>query len=219
MTVNWGTPPTVNVNVTVTCPSTPLALAAADPLGMTEDMLGVGKDLQVEYDVSGFPSEIKVIPPDIPDVKIVHDVPSEIVVRTPVFPDLKIDVPEFKDIRILPPETQLTIEAVGIPDVIRLVPTAVIPERIELFASVKIPEVIRLEHDIPDVIRIEGLPDVIRLEHNLPSTIRLELPEKPEIELVYKGSPIPVQVQLDVQKLIGDAEDVQCVAIIPCPKR
>ena len=218
VTVNWGTPPTIQVNVTVTCPSTPLALAAADPLGVTDDMLGIGKDLQVEYDVSGFPSEIKVIPPEIPDVRVIHDIPDEITVKTPSFPDLRIQEPDW-DIRILPPETQLTIEAVGIPDVINLVPTVPIPERIELYVPVKIPDRIILEHDLPDVIRVEGLPDVVRLEHNLPSVIRLEMPEKPEIELVYKGSGIPVQIQLDFQKLIGDAEDVQCVAIVPCPRK
>jgi hypothetical protein len=216
--INWGTPPTVQVNVTVTCPSTPLALAATDPLGLTSDMLGVGKDIQVEYDISGFPSEVRMIPPDIPDVRIVHDLPSEVFVRTPVFPDIKFEIPEFRDIKILPPETQLTIEAIGIPDSIKLESTVKIPERIELFVPVKIPEKITIEHNLPSVIRVEGLPDVIRLEHNLPTFIELKLPEKPEIELVYKGSPIPVQIQLDIQKLADD-ENYPCVALIPCHGR
>ncbi len=218
VTVNWGTPPTVQVNVTITCPSTPLALAAADTLN-SDDMLGVGKDLQVEYDITGFPSEIKLIPPEIPDVRIIHDLPSEIIVRSPTFPELKLEVPEFRDIKILPPETQLTIETIGIPEVIRLESTFSIPERIELFMPVRLPDRIIIEHDIPEVIRVEGLPDVIRLEHNLPATIKLEMPDKPEIEMVYKGSPIPVQIQLDIQKLIGDQEGLQCVAIVPCPRR
>lgn len=216
--INWGSPPTIQVNVTVTCPSTPLALAATDPMGLTDDMLGVGKDIQVEYDVSGFPSEIKVIPPEIPDVRIVHDLPTEITVKLPEFPEIKIAAPEFRDIRILPPETQLTIEAIGIPDSIRLETTTPIPERIELFTQVAIPEKIMIEHDIPRIIRVEGLPDVIRVEHNLPSVIRVEMPEKPEIELVYKGSPIPVQVQLDVQKALGDRDNPIHVAIVSSGK-
>lgn len=215
ISVYWGTPPTVQVNVTVTCPSG-AQLALTDPLGVD----GLGKDLEVQYDVSGFPSEIRVIPPEIPDVRIVHDLPSEITVKSPVFPDVKFEVPEFKDIKILPPETQLTIEAIGIPDAIKLEPTLPIPDRIELAVPVRIPETITLDASgIPDVIRVEGLPDVIRLEHNLPASIKLEMPEKPEIELVYKGPPIPVQVELDIQKLIGDAENLQCVAIVPCPKK
>jgi hypothetical protein len=218
LTVNWGNPPTIQVNVTLTCPSTPLALAAADPVGMAEDMMGIGKNLEVNYDITGFPSEIRLIPPDIPDVRIIHDIPSEITVRTPTFPDVKFDVPEFRNIQILAPETQLTIEAIGIPNVLRLVPTQFIPERIELAVPVRIPDRIVLESNLPDVIRIEGMPDVIRLEHNLPSTIKLEMPDKPEIELVYKGSPIPVQIQLDIQKLIGDQDNLQCVAIVPCRK-
>lgn len=216
--INWGSPPTIQVNVAVACPSTPLALAATDPMGLTNDMLGIGKDIQVEYDISGFPSEIKIIPPEIPDVRIVHDVPTEITVKFPEFPNLKFDVPEFRDVKILPPETQLTIEAVGIPRFITLESKTPIPDRIELYSSVEIPEKIVLEHDIPRVIRVEGLPDIIRVEHDIPSVIRVEMPEKPEIELVYKGSPIPVQVQLDVQKALGDKDNPLHVAIVPYGK-
>ena len=214
--VNWGNPPTVQVNVTVTCPASTASLAIADPLAA----LGENRDLEVQYDFTGFPSEIKMLPPEIPNIRIEHDLPSEILVRSPVIDNIKFDVPEFKDIKILPPETQLTIEAIGIPDVIRLEPTLPIPQRIELAVPVRIPESITLDASgVPDVIRIEGLPEVIRLEHNLPSVIKLEMPEKPEIELVYKGPPIPVQVQLDVQKLVGDAENLQCVAIVPCARK
>jgi hypothetical protein len=202
----------------VTCPSTPLALAATDPVGLTDDMLGVGKNIEVSYDISGFPSEVKMIPPDIPDVRILHDIPSEITVRTPIFPDLKVDVPTFRDIKIIPPETQLTIEAIGIPDIIRLESTFAIPDRIELVMPIRIPETIVLDASgIPDVIRIEGLPDVIRVEHTIPSVIKLEM-DKPEIELVYKGPPIPVQIELDIKKLIGDEENYPCVTIVPCRK-
>lgn len=218
--INWGSPPTVQVNVTVTCPSTPLALAAADPMGSTNDMLGIGKDLEVQYDISGFPSEIKVIPPNIPDVRIIHDVPSEIFIKSPEFPKIKFEVPEFRDIRILPPETPLTVEAIGIPTSIKLESEFRIPDRVELFMPVKIPEVIRIEHDIPNMIRIEGLPDVIRIEHDIPKSIKIEMPDKmPEIDLVYKGSPIPVQIQIDFQKLLGDENNLPCFAMVPCGKR
>lgn len=53
----------------------------------------------------------------------------------------------------------------------------------------------------------------------MPTSIKLEMPDKPEIELVYKGSPIPVQIELDFKKLIGEGDDVQCVAIVPCARK
>lgn len=218
LTVDWGSPPTINVTVTLACPSTPLALAAADTLGITNDMLGIGKDLEVQYDVSGFPSEIKIIPPEIPDIRLIHDIPSEVLVKFPSMPELKFDTSGFRDFKILLPETPLTIETIGIPKVIQLESAFNIPSTIELFTSVNIPEKIMIEHDIPSTIRVEGLPDVIRLEHNLPSSIKLEMPDKPEIDLVYKGSGIPVKIELDIQKLISDQDNLQCVAIVPCRK-
>jgi hypothetical protein len=42
------------------------------------------------------------------------------------------------------------------------------------------------------------------------------MPEKPEVELVYKGAPIDVKIQLDVNRLTGEGEKLQCVAIVPC---
>jgi hypothetical protein len=213
--VNWGTPPTVQVYVTVTCPSNVASMALADPMAA----LDAGRDLEVQYDVSGFPSEIRVIPPEIPNLRLHHDLPSEIFIRSPVIDAIKFEVPELRDIKILSPETQLTIEAIGIPEMIRLESTFSIPDRIELVVPVRIPDSIVLDASgIPDVIRIEGLPDVIRLEHTLPSFIQLKMPEKPEIELVYKGPPLPVQIELDIQKLIGNSDELQCVAIVPCKK-
>lgn len=221
VSVYWGNPPTIQVNVTVTCPSgASLALTDHHNQGFTDDMLGIGKDLEVEYDVSGFPSEIKLLSPEMPDVRVVHNMPSEIHIKSPEFPNIKFDIPEFKDIKILPPETPLQIEAIGIPEAIWLKVESPIPERIELAVPVDFPRTISIDASgIPDVIKIEGLPDVIRLEHNLPTSIKLEMPDKPEIELVYKGSPIPVQIELDFKKLIGEGDDVQCVAIVPCARK
>jgi hypothetical protein len=221
LSVDWGSPPTIQVNVTVTCPSgASLALTDQNQRGLTDDMLGIGKDLEVAYDLSGFPSEIKMVAPEMPDVRMVHNLPSEIHIKSPEFPNIKFDVPEFKDIRILPPDTPLTIDAIGIPEAIWLKSEFKIPDKIEIAMPVRIPDTITIDASgIPDVIRVEGLPDVIRLEHNLPSTIKLEMPDKPEIELVYKGSPIPVQIELDIKKLIGDSDDLQCVTIVPCPRK
>ena len=42
------------------------------------------------------------------------------------------------------------------------------------------------------------------------------MPEKPEIEMVYKGAPIDVKIQLDISKIAGDDQKLNCVAIVPC---
>ena len=42
------------------------------------------------------------------------------------------------------------------------------------------------------------------------------MPEKPEIEMVYKGAPIDVKIQLDISKITGDDQKLNCVAIVPC---
>jgi hypothetical protein len=67
---------------------------------------------------------------------------------------------------------------------------------------------------IPDKIQVVGIPSAIELVG--PSEIKLVLPEKPEIELVYKGAPIEVKVNLDVSRLTGEGENAQCFALVPC---
>ena len=40
----------------------------------------------------------------------------------------------------------------------------------------------------------------------------------PEIELVYKGAPIDVKINLDVTKLTGENGEQPCFALVPCNK-
>jgi hypothetical protein len=42
------------------------------------------------------------------------------------------------------------------------------------------------------------------------------MPDNPEIELVYKGAPIDVKINLDISRLTGDPDSGNCVAIVPC---
>ena len=70
---------------------------------------------------------------------------------------------------------------------------------------------------IPDKIQVIGIPSTIELV-GAPSEIKLVMPEKPEIELVYKGAPIDVKINLDVTKLTGENGEQPCFALVPCNK-
>ena len=63
-------------------------------------------------------------------------------------------------------------------------------------------------------IQVVGIPPSIELIG--PSEIKLVMPDKPEIELVYKGAPIDVKINLDISRLTGEDGNAQCVTIVPC---
>jgi hypothetical protein len=168
----------------------------------------------------GIPSEIQIIAPKFPNIKIVHDLPANI----------QLDVPEIPDIKLVVPAE--------LPKQITIVSEAVIPEKIQLeVAAGSIPEAIRLEHELPNAIRleapdlpstitVEGIPEFIQvkgipesIEVKMPSEIvaRLEVPENLEVPLVYKGGPVPMT--FDTSNLLGDGEH-PCFALVPCdPKK
>jgi hypothetical protein len=220
ISVAWGTPPTVSCSctMTVSCPS-PFRSQTSLPELTTypEDDTLTAQAMDVQMEQLGIPSEIIVKAPNIPDIRILHDIPAMI----------RLDVPEIPDIRIIGPETPLPKEIKIVSDNL--------PSTIELLASnlpksimidaINIPKSILLEvpkelpsikidaSGIPKEIKVVGVPDTIELVG--PSEIKLVLPEKPEVELVYKGAPIDVKINLDVSRLTGE-NGKQCVAIVPC---
>ena len=102
---------------------------------------------------------------------------------------------------------------------------ALITERLihrDLESDVELPCMIKFDvGNIPQSISITGIPDFIEIKGSIPSEINLKMPENPEIEMVYKGSPIEVKVELDYKKILGDenGEDYPCFAIIPCKNK
>jgi hypothetical protein len=133
---------------------------------------------------------------------------------------LKLETPVGfgKDIRILGPETPL-------PDSISLVSDMKIPERISLehnlpeTIQLEAPKNLKLDVELPDSIRVTGIPDVIEVMGNIPSIIQLVMPEKPEVEMVYRGSPIEMKIEMD--SLMTEDEDGnqrQCFMLVPCNK-
>jgi hypothetical protein len=229
ISVDWGTPPVVSCVVRVVCPSN--AVSAALNSGKTNispsdggkgyyDELG----MQMEYDFVGIPDEIKLIVPEINDITVLHDIPEFISLVLPEISSIKIEFSEPipSEIRLNHniPEN-ININSESIPEFIKI-DAGSIPSLIKLQSDIEIPNNIKIEFDsFPSSISVTGIPDHIELIGTIPSEIKLKMPENPEIEMVYKGSPIEVKVELDYKKLLGDqnAEDFPCFAIIPCPPR
>ncbi|RDJ35640.1 MAG: hypothetical protein DWQ19_12545 [Crenarchaeota archaeon] len=232
ISVDWGTPPTIpvtfgpcNCTVEVQCPSASYAAQAraaelmanaefSDPF--TDPELG----MQLEASDLGIPSEIKIIPPTMPDIKVVHEIPEYITLAVPEISDIKIIGPEVP----IPSEIKVTSETT-IPSQIEL--KSELPQSILLDVSglpsaisVEFPEefpTIQIEGDIPKTIQVVGIPDSIELKGHIPSEININItpPEDLEIPLVYKGGPLPVEFVLPTPTG-QDGSKRPCFALVPC---
>ena len=221
--VNWGPIPELHCTVTVECPVTGFRAPGGYP---QTGMRSTGEDEFVEIQSSdiGIPSVINVVAPKFPDIKVdASEIPSSIKIER---------IEGISEIRIISPVMQIPSEIriindAKIPSSILLdvseLPKSIpiinmdIPESIGLRLMGDFPSEIKLNAEgIPDTIQVVGIPPVIELKGTIPDTIRLIMPEKPEIEMVYKGAPIDVKIQLDISKLTGDGDKVNCVSIVPC---
>jgi hypothetical protein len=206
----------------------------AMPAGMGDEFTDEGMarafngDIELEPMNLGIPDTIKLLVPDMPDIKVVHTIPYE------------ISVTNLRDIQIIGPidplPSKIVIEQQNpIPSIVNVIQAVPLPERIivEPAAGFEIPQSIKVEvlgvipksimidaSGIPDQIRVVGIPDVISVVHDIPSEIihRFEMPEIPEIPLVYKGGPIPLQFDPRSSFVNTEGEDLPCFAIVPCPK-
>ena len=230
ISVDWGTPPSCSCVVTVECPSS----ASSSSLGLQatsfrsrnsfindsfEDSFNDNDELKVEVEGIGIPSEIRIVPPKIPNIKVHHDIPESINIKAPDIPDIMVRMagkPIPNEINVINknvPETISLVADTSIPKVIKL-DAANIPTSIFLEPAVEMPTSIKLDTSgLPDKIQVVGIPEHIELIG--PSEIQLKMPENPEIEMVYKGSPVEVKLQLDFTTT-KDEEGRQCVAIVPC---
>lgn len=175
--------------------------------------------MEVQVGDLGIPSEITVKVPEIPDIKVLHDIPAFIQIEAPTIPDIRILAPDVA----LPSIIKLDTE--GLPSSIKLdagsLPSAIsldignLPRSIKLEVPEQFPTIKIDASGIPDKIQVVGIPSTIELV-GAPSEIKLVMPEKPEVELVYKGAPIDVKINLDVSRLTGEGDASQCVMIVPC---
>ena len=228
VSVNWGTPPQVTCTVNIVCPSS--ALYAANSAKKSFESSDSNLDyedlnLQMNYDTTGIPNEINLIVPEIKDIQVLHDIPEYIQVQVPEIKDITLkiekEIPnQIQVVSDLP--SVLMVDAGNMPSIILLKSENNIPSVIKLESDIELPCMIKFDvGNIPQSISITGIPDFIEIKGNIPSEINLKMPENPEIEMVYKGSPIEVKIELDYKKILGDenGEDYPCFAIIPCKNK
>ena len=216
VSVDWGTPPTCSCTVTVSCPgSSPLRMQSF--AGEDEFLDGFDPVYEVNNEELGIPNEIKIIAPQFPNIKVVHELPLTIGLAVPEIPNIKLEIPTA-----LPKEIKVVSDAV-LPSSIRLesgdLPKSIrldfdgLPESIRLEVP-NFPSIIKVDASgIPDSIQVKGIPDSIEVKMPTEIIARLELPENLEVPLVYKGGPVPIQ--FDTSNLFGNG-DHPCFALVPC---
>lgn len=222
--IDWTGQPELNVQVALTQPMSKVEKRLVDPDIVDEfgeEFRALLEEPTVVYEPVGIPEQIELIAPSKEDLKIQYDGPEKIILEAasdlPAGFELKVPEGFGKDIKILGPEKPL-------------------PDSISLVSELKIPERISLEHNLPETIQLEaprslkldlegsllrvtGIPDVIEVMGNIPSIIQLVMPENPEVEMVYRGSPIEMKVEMDASSLMSEDEDGnkrQCFMMVPC---
>jgi hypothetical protein len=161
-----------------------------------------------------YPSEFIISPPEIPPIQVQHSIPHSIAINQPEWKDIQIvgadKIPT--GIHIIPPEQDMRISVVPfkMPD-IRIDSSSLAGTSIPVKFPAQMPA-LRVEMPF-STIRVEGIPDKIIAEVQVPENVR--------IPLFYDGPPLPVQINLQVQGLAGEApgNNITCVAIMPCPMK
>lgn len=232
--VDWGAPPDMEVALTLAQNVRTPERFAIDPELQNEfgeefaDLFEASETMKVEYETVGIPEEIRIIPPDMPDIKVIaDDMPRSIKLdcsEAHIPTDIKIHGPESPIPNSIslegPDEIDLVYRGKGIKldaseVTVKLDMEQKIPERILVEMPEPIPEKIIVESKIPDRIILEG-PVSIPLELPEDIAVPLKMPENPEVEMVWRGSPIDVRITLD-EVLDRNADGRNCVMITPCP--
>jgi hypothetical protein len=237
--VDWGAPPDMEVALTLAKEAKTPEMFAADPNIVRDfgeefaDLFEASETMKVEYEPVGIPEEIRIIPPKMPNVRVDADdmprsikldcteanIPTDIVIHGP-------ETPLPNSIRLngdeLPEDIDLVYRGKGIKldteDVtVKLEVPEDMPTTILVEMPVPIPEKIILDaSELPDKIILEapeGIPVIIPENAGIP----LLMPEEmPEVEMVWRGSPIEVKITMD-EVMDKDAAGQNCVMISPCP--
>jgi hypothetical protein len=237
--VDWGAPPPMEVALTLAKNVSNPQRLVADPEIVKEfgtefaDLFEASDSLKVEYESVGIPEEIRIIPPEFPSIKIESNLPQKIKIDSsdvqmpdkikiygpdsPIPNSIRLEGYEIPDtIDLVYSGSAIPIDTSQVPKEIKLVMEKDIPNHIVVEMPVPIPSTISIEHTIPEKIILEG-PQSIPL--SLPDNFALPVvfPDKmPEVELVWRGSPIEVKITMD-EILSKDAAGQKCVVISPCP--
>lgn len=214
VSVDWGTPPPCSCTVVIECPASFRARNDNSSGLMSDDVDSFidafeGPSMTLGVETLGIPEQIKIIAPEIP-------IPDTI--------EIKGSIPDFIELKdFLPKEIILRSEH-PIPEVIRLdvegivIPVA-LPEVMPAFTIDFPDEMPMFKVDTSDLtpIQVVGIPETITVELKVPDLI-LRAPEDLEIPLVYKGPPLPVQI--DLKGLAGEDDgESPCFTLVPCPRK
>ena len=235
--VDWGMPPDMEVALTLAQRVASPQRFAADPEIVKEfgqefaDLFEASTTMKVEYESVGIPEEIRILPPEFPAIQVEHTIPNTIKVdytEASIPTSIKIygpdspipniikfdssDVPESVD--LVYRGDPIPLQVIGLPMSIKVEMDKTIPDRI----------IVEIPTPIPEKIIVEGMPDRVILD--APASIKLEIPENfgiplimpekmPEMELVYRGSPIEFKISMD-QVINKEADGRNCVMIVPC---
>ena len=236
--VDWGSPPEMEVALILAKTVKTPQVFASDPNIVKNfgeefaDLFEASETMKVEYESVGIPEEIRIIPPKMPNIRIDSsdmpssikldctevNIPTDIVIHGPETPlpnSIRLngdEIPEDIDLVYKGKGIKLDTEGVSI----KLEMEREIPTRILVEIPDPIPEKIILDaSEIPDRIILEapeGIPVIVPDDVGIP----LLLPEEmPEVEMVWRGSPIEVKITLD-EVMSKDADGKNCVQIIPC---
>ncbi len=142
----------------------------------------------------GLPSEIHIIAPRMPNIKVIHDLPVEIYLRSPDLPS-EIHIPELEG-KSIPSEIDLK-GAKDIPHEILLVSSTPIPNTIYL-QGMNLPEEIPLViKGLPESLQVTGIPDFIRVDASgIPKQIELKLVGDIPSYIFLDASRIPKEIQV-----------------------
>ena len=234
--VDWGAPPDMEIALTLARNVRIPERFAVDPQLQSEfgeefaDLFEASETMKVEYETVGIPEEIRIIPPELPDIRIITDnipksikfdcseanIPTDIVIHGPESPipnSISLEGPE--EIKLVYKGKGIKLDASEVS--IKLEMDKEIPHTILVEMPNPIPEKIIVESNLPDKIMLEGPVSIpLFLPENL--GVQLIMPENPEVEMVWRGSPIEVKVTLD-EVLDKAADGRNCVMITPCPVR
>ncbi len=232
--VCWGTPPSIPINVTVTCSCACCPSAAAinfaepefvdtfNPFTPNRDW-SQPEQMEINYDFQGFPSVIMIEPPVMPDIKVVSELPSSIELIAPDKMVIEYVGPAIPStIVVVAPEKPFEIQIVA-PSSIKLDTNDII-DGISLIAPNWNPSILIDASMIPSSMTLDYTgPSSFELIYNGPSSIKLEMPDNPVIQMLPPTEAIPISVMLTlavdgVQQLLSDEQkaNMQCVAIVPC---
>jgi len=234
LSVCWGDVPTITcsceITVNVECSNggtsmfgySPLAAQAAKRLGFDEDFLAEPFESEPTVEINpnslGIPSEIKIIAPVFPEIRIKHDIPETLKLDVPKIPNIQVELKDIipTDIQIIGQDTiprTIELNASNVPEAIKL-DASEIPAALILEPASDFPEKIQLDASgLPKEIPVTGIPDSIEVKIPSEITARLEVPENIEVPLVYKGGPVPIE--FGKSTLAGDGE-APCFQLIPC---